>query len=109
MRLVLCNCPKDASETLARHLVEQRLAACVNIVPGVQSVYRWEGKLCVESESTLLIKTRAELVDKLTQELVNIHPYDVPEVIAVPILEGHGPYLQWLVDETTAKTEDAPQ
>ncbi len=104
MRLVLCNCaPKDA-QNIARHLVEHRLAACVNILPGVRSVYRWQGELCEDEETTLLIKTRQERLEALQEALVEIHPYDVPEIIALPIKEGHAPYLQWVIEQTTDPT-----
>ncbi|MEL6178215.1 MAG: divalent-cation tolerance protein CutA [Myxococcota bacterium] len=101
MRLVLCNCPPDHADRLARALVERRLAACVNALPGVTSTYRWEGDVCVEGETTLLIKTRSDRLDELTAVLVELHPYDVPEVIALPILEGYQPYLDWVIDQTS--------
>ena len=102
MRLVLCNCPPDAADKIARHLVEQRLAACVNALPHVTSTYRWEGRVCVEAETTLLIKTVDTRLDELTRAIVALHPASVPEIIALPITEGHDPYLQWVVDETRA-------
>ena len=101
MRLVLCNCPPEHADRLARALIERRLAACVNALPGVVSTYRWTGEVCVEGETTLLIKTRSDRLEELTEVLVELHPYDVPEVIALPILEGHQPYLDWVIDQTT--------
>lgn len=101
MRLVLCNCPPEHADRLARALIERRLAACVNALPGVVSTYRWKGEVCVEGETTLLIKTRSDRLEELTEVLVELHPYDVPEVIALPILEGHQPYLDWVIDQTT--------
>lgn len=104
MRLILCNCPPTHADALARLLVEQRLAACVNALPGVRSTYRWEGAICTDEEVTLLIKTRADRVQDVTDAIVANHPYDVPEVIALPILEGHAPYLNWVIDATSEPT-----
>lgn len=100
-RLVLCNAPAELSETLAKALVEQRLAACVNIVSGVKSVYRWEEKLCVDEENTLLIKTTAARLPELTKRINELHSYDLPEVISIEIQseEGEQRYLKWLSGE----------
>jgi len=87
--------PEDALR-LARALVEQGLAACVNIVPGVTSVYRWQGKVEAEPERLLVIKTRAERFEELRATLVSLHPYEVPEVLALAVQAGHAPYLAWL-------------
>ena len=87
--------PEDA-ERIARGLVEQGLAACVNIVPGVVSVYRFKGAVERASEMLLVIKTRAERFPGLREALVAMHPYELPEVIALPIEAGHAPYLAWL-------------
>ncbi len=103
MRLVLCNCPAEDADRLAKFLVQEGLAACVNALPGVRSTYLWEGKLCVEEETTLLIKTRAEMLDTLIPSLAKAHPYDVPEIIALPIEEGHTPYLEWVKTQTAYK------
>lgn len=102
LRLVLVNVPPAAANDVARGLVERRLAACVNVVPGVTSFYRWEGKLTEDSECTLLVKTRAALMEELTRAVKELHPYTVPEVIALPIQSGEGnaDYLQWVLDET---------
>ncbi|MDF1661430.1 MAG: divalent-cation tolerance protein CutA [Planctomycetota bacterium] len=100
-RLVLCNTPADLSETLAKTLVEERLAACVNIVKGVKSVYRWEGEICIDTENTLLIKTTAARLTQLTKRINELHSYDLPEVIAIEIQsqEGEKRYLDWLSGE----------
>lgn len=97
-RVVLCNCPPDHARRIAEAVVEARLAACVNVLPAVESVYEWEGELARDTESTLLIKTTAAGVAALTERLVALHPYELPEVIALPVLdaEGHAPYLAWL-------------
>jgi periplasmic divalent cation tolerance protein len=86
----------EDAERIARELVERGLAACVNVVPGLVSIYRWKGELERAEERLLLIKTRAERFEALREALVALHPYDVPEVLALPITEGHAPYLAWL-------------
>lgn len=98
MKLVLCNCPPEAAEGLAEGLVAAGLAACVNLLPGVRSFYVWEGALCREAETTLLIKVAAERVEALRTALVAAHPYDCPEVLVLPVAvaESHGPYLDWV-------------
>ncbi len=81
---------------IAAALVEGQLAACVNVLPPVRSIYRWKGELQREEERLLLIKTRGERFLELRQALLAMHPYEVPEVLAVPIADGHPPYLEWL-------------
>lgn len=102
LRVVFCNAPPDKAEAIARAVLDARLAACVNIVPGVVSLYWWQGAMCRDAESTLLIKTRADLVPALTEAIRAAHPYQVPEVIAVPLAEGEGNdvYRAWVVAET---------
>jgi len=86
----------EDAERIARALVERRLAACVNVVAAVSSVYRWRGKVESDEERLLLIKTRAERFEALLETLVALHPYELPEAIALPIEAGHQPYLDWL-------------
>lgn len=88
----------DDAERIARGLVERGLAACVNIVPGVVSVYRWKGAVQREAELLLVIKTRTERLPALTEALTAMHPYDVPEALALPVEDGLAPYLAWLDD-----------
>jgi periplasmic divalent cation tolerance protein len=91
----------EDGERIARALVERRLAACVNVVPGVVSVYRWKGEVCRDQELLLVIKTRRDRLEALRDALVGLHPYDVPELVALPIEAGHEPYLSW-VDESVS-------
>lgn len=99
--LILCTCPDtDSATRIARALVEECLAACVNRVPGLVSVYRWQGEIHEDHEVLLLIKSRRELFESLRARIIELHPYDVPEVIALEIAAGHAPYLEWLRTET---------
>ena len=91
----------EDAERIARSLVERRLAACVNVVPGVVSVYRWKGEVCREGEVMLLIKTRAERLPALREALLALHPYELPELLALAIESGHPPYLDWM-DESVS-------
>jgi periplasmic divalent cation tolerance protein len=84
---------------LSYTLVEERLAACVNRIRQVQSVYRWEGKIEESNEELLVIKTKRELFPRLKQRIRELHSYAVPEIIALPILEGHASYLEWLDEQ----------
>lgn len=86
----------DEAERIAERLVEQGLAACVNVLPGVVSIYRWKGRVERDEERLLVIKTRADRFEALRAAIVALHPYEVPEVVALPITAGHAPYLEWL-------------
>jgi periplasmic divalent cation tolerance protein len=100
-RLVLCTCPDaPTASRLARALVEERLAACVNVVGGVASTYRWNGEVHVDDEVLLVIKTMADRFEAMQARLVALHPYDVPEVLAIEPTGGAAPYLAWLERET---------
>ena len=91
----------DKAAEIARALVGESLAACVNVVPGVRSIYRWEGKLCDDSEVLAVIKTTTERADALIARLVALHPYDVPEALALPVTAGNAKYVDWVASETT--------
>lgn len=91
---------EETGQAIALDLVGKRLAACVNIIPAGRSFYRWEGKVTEEHECLLLIKTRAELFEDLEKGLKAMHPYSVPELIALPIEHGSADYLAWLEKET---------
>lgn len=99
--LVLANLPDQAlAERIADALVEQGLAACVNILPPVKSVYRWQGKVQRDTEVAVFIKTTQARYQELEQAILQAHPYDVPEIIALPITAGLPAYLAWMQDET---------
>jgi len=100
--VVLITAPnKEVGRQIAQALLEQRLAACVNILPGVNSLYIWEGKLQDEEEALLVVKTRAGLFQEgLVPAVQAIHPYQVPEIVAVPVLMGLRSYLEWIEKET---------
>jgi periplasmic divalent cation tolerance protein len=90
----------DAGRTLVRELVERRLIACGTVLAGGTSIYRWKDAIEETAEAVLLMKTRVERWDELKQVFPTLHPYDVPELILVPIAGGHKPYLDWLSAET---------
>lgn len=96
-RLVLCTLPDAAiAGRVANALVEERLAACVNLIPGLQSIYLWEGEIQSDPEVLALIKTTAAGFDALRQRLRALHPYELPEIIAVPLADGDADYLAWI-------------
>jgi periplasmic divalent cation tolerance protein len=86
----------EKAAEIARTLVEERLAACVNIVPGVRSIYRWKGELCDDTEVLCVIKTRKDRVAALRDRLPALHPYEVPELVVLEVASGHAPYLAWI-------------
>jgi len=95
--VILCTCSSsEEAVRLARLLVEQRLAACVNAIPQVRSTYRWQGAVETADEVLLIIKTARALFDSVEQALRGAHSYEVPEIIALPIAAGSAPYLAWL-------------
>ena len=89
-----------AAEQIAEKLVELQLAACINIIPNLTSIYKWEGHLESANEQLLLIKTAGDRLEKLMEMLVALHPYELPEIIAVPLKVGYPPYLEWLYSGT---------
>jgi periplasmic divalent cation tolerance protein len=99
--LVLTTLPGDAdAASFARTLVEDRLAACVNLLPLMESVFRWEGRIDRDTERQLLIKTSRGRVDSLWERVRALHPYDVPEFVVLPIVDGNASYLKWLAEST---------
>lgn len=98
--VVLSTAPSQAEAIrLARHLLTRRVAACVNILPGARSVYRWKGAVEEAEEHVLIIKSRRDLFELLQRELASLHTYEVPEVVALPVIDGSESYLSWLDGE----------
>ncbi len=97
--LVTTPTPERAAE-LARALVEERLAACGNIVPGLRSIYRWEGKVQDDAEALLVLKTTRARFEALRDRVLALHPYQVPEVLALPVEAGSAAYLAWVAAQT---------
>ena len=99
--VVLVTAPSaEQAAALARALVEARLAACGNVVPGLRSIYRWEGQVRDEPEALLVLKTTRDRLEALRERVLALHPYDVPEVLALPVEAGSAAYLAWLAAET---------
>ncbi|MCP5040845.1 MAG: divalent-cation tolerance protein CutA [bacterium] len=97
--VVLCTCPdEEVSARIATLLLERQLAACVNRVPGIESIYRWEGGIERDTEQLLVIKTTADCYAALEACILETHPYDVPEVIGLPVTHGSRAYLAWIAD-----------
>ncbi len=97
--MIFSTAPPAMSAGLARILLEQHLVACVSITP-VRSLYRWKGECCDEEEHLLVMKTRKGLAGEVIRALKAVHPYEVPEIIVVPVTAGHPPYLDWVYGET---------
>lgn len=105
--LCYCTCPDaDSAARIAQTLVAERLAACVNRLPGIASTYRWQGAVTTDSEHLLLIKTTAVRFEALRTRLLALHPYELPELIAVPIEHAHAPYLAWVREATGETPQD---
>ncbi len=100
--IVLTTLPADAdARAMGRTLVEERLAACVNLLPAMDSIYRWEGEVEQEPERQLIVKTSRERVAALWERVRELHPYETPEFIVLPIIDGSDAYLRWLGDSTS--------
>ena len=98
--VVYVTAPEDEAVDLARTLVEERLVACVNLVPGLRSIYWWQGKVEDEPEVLCIMKTRSNLFESLRDRVRELHSYEVEEIIALPILAGNLPYLNWIKENT---------
>jgi periplasmic divalent cation tolerance protein len=99
--VIFCTVPsKDAGSKIGNALVENKAAACVNIVPGLTSIYEWKGKLCNDEECLLIIKTRKGLFERIKKEIITLHPYELPEIISLQITDGLEPYLSWINENT---------
>ena len=90
----------DAAAEVAKILVGEKLAACANILPALRSIYRWQGQVQDENEVLVLLKTQRVHYARLTARILELHPYDVPEVLAIPVEQGHAAYLEWIARET---------
>ncbi len=104
MKVVLCTAPVEAAESLASSLVGERVAACVNVLQGVRSVYRWEGRVDTADEVLLVIKTSDDSLPALMARVAELHPYDVPEIVALDTCDVHPPYALW-VDGSTGSAK----
>lgn len=101
LAIVLTTAPdSDAAERIVHSLVEDRLVACGTLLPGVLSIYRWEGKVNREPELLVVLKTRRPLVERVFERIIQIHPYDVPELVAIPVEAASNAYGRWLRRET---------
>ncbi len=101
--IVHCSCAADGSAAnIARSLVEERLAACVSVLPGVRSTFRWRGETHTDDEVLLLIKTTRAAYPALAARLLELHPYELPEIIAVDVSAAHAPYAAWVAEQTTS-------
>lgn len=101
--IVYCSCPDDAvADAIVRVLVDERLAACVTALPRVRSTYRWQGRVESADETLLMIKTTSERLEALTARIAALHPYELPEVLAVETAGGLPPYLDWIAGQTAA-------
>tara|TARA_B100001250_G_scaffold409786_1_gene434835 strand:- start:323 stop:649 length:327 start_codon:yes stop_codon:yes gene_type:complete len=99
--LVLCTSPDPASaKSIAEKLVNEKLAACVNVIPGVQSIFRWQGTIDHANENILVIKTKDNLYSELEERIKELHPYELPEIISVSIEKGLLKYLDWINEST---------
>jgi periplasmic divalent cation tolerance protein len=93
----------EEAETIGRALVEERLVACANIVPGIRSIYHWEGKIADDAEVLLVLKTWRSRFPDVEARVRSLHSYQVPEVIALDVVQGSGPYLDWIFRETAGR------
>ena len=94
---------QQEAEEIAGALVAEELAACVNVVPGITSLYRWQGEVQRDQEWLLVVKSRRDVLDEVVQRVRELHSYDLPETIALPLVGGSEPYLAWLVGEVRGK------
>lgn len=102
IQIVFTNCPNiEVAETIARRLIEARLAACVNVLASCKSFYEWQGQRCEENEVPLLIKTTADCYPAIEALVRELHPYELPELLAVDIASGLPAYLAWVTEQTT--------
>lgn len=91
----------DEARKIGRDLVAQRLAACANILPGITSIYRWQGEVAEDGEIAMIVKTRRELIDAVVDRVRTLHSYDCPCVVALPVQGGNPEFLKWIIEETS--------
>lgn len=107
--LVYCTCPEDTTAAqMASTLVEERLAACANRIPAMSSTFRWQGKIHTNSEVQLILKTTDRVYPALEKRILELHPYELPEVLAVPIHAGLPGYVEWIIDSVSLPADDSP-
>jgi periplasmic divalent cation tolerance protein len=100
IRVVYISIPRDEADAFARSIVEERLAACVNIVPKIESYYWWDGTVNHDNEALLIVKTTAKKFPELKEYVQENHPYELPELIALPLIDGLAEYVAWVREET---------
>lgn len=100
MKVIFCTCPPNSAEDIAEAILKDRLAACVNIVQSVLSKYWWNNQINSDTESLLIMKTRDELLSELMDKIKEIHPYEVPEIVIIDVVDVNKEYLEWLLRET---------
>lgn len=99
--VVFCTCPDlETARRIAHDLVAGSMVACVNVVPGLRSIYRWNGSVNEDEEVLMILKTTGDRLEAARARLVELHPYDVPEFVALAASDGHDPYFQWVADST---------
>ena len=99
--VIFCTVPsKDVGSRIGGALVDKKVAACVNIVPGLTSIYEWKGKVCNDEECLLVIKSRKALFERIKKEILQLHPYELPEIISLQITDGLEQYLSWIAENT---------
>lgn len=106
--LVYCTCPEDTTAAqIANTLIGERLAACANRIPAMSSTYIWKGKVHTDSEVQLILKTSDLAYPALEKRIIELHPYELPEVLAVPITAGLAGYVEWIIDSVSPAGEDS--
>lgn len=101
MKIVYCTCPKNYAERISEELLKLRLIACVNIIQDIKSKYWWEGKICDDFESLLIMKTDSSVIEELIEKIKSLHPYTVPEILVTTVDSGYKPYIDWVIAETS--------
>ena len=104
VRLVFMTAPDESvASSIAREVVEAQLAACANLLPGVRSIYRWKGEVCDDGECLVLFKTTDENLQALRERIIDLHPYECPEVLAVDVVDGSPEYMKWVLGQVLSK------